>query len=110
MTTTQKTSKNLRKPEVAKPPVQTAADKGHLALQPSVNGAAVIEAYQAAAWESMLWFENAGDYMHLEPMELAYLLMTRSGTIDRERLRRRDPQFVAEYERNFVQPQSSRLD
>ena len=47
MTTTQKTSKNLRKPEVAKPPVQTAADKGHLALQPSVNGAAVIEAYQA---------------------------------------------------------------
>ena len=59
----------------------------------------VIEAYQAAAWESMLWFENARDHMHLEPMELAYRLMTRSGTIDRERLRRRDPQFVAEYEK-----------
>ena len=46
MTATQKTSKNLRKPEVAKPPVQTTADKARMALLPSVNGAAVIEAYQ----------------------------------------------------------------
>src|SRR5204862_667645 len=32
----------------------------------------VIEEYQAAAHESMLWFENAGSYMHLMPIELAY--------------------------------------
>ena len=39
----------------------------------------VIEAYQAAAFESMRWFENARDYMQLSPIELAFALMTRSG-------------------------------
>jgi anthraniloyl-CoA monooxygenase len=59
----------------------------------------VIEEYQAAARESMVWFENARDYMHLTPLELAYVLMTRSGKVDRESLRRRDPEFVAAYEK-----------
>src|SRR5207237_8470795 len=58
----------------------------------------VIEDYQAAAYDSMVWFENARDYMHLSPIELAYVLMTRSGRVDRESLRRRDPEFVARYE------------
>jgi 2-polyprenyl-6-methoxyphenol hydroxylase and related FAD-dependent oxidoreductases len=58
----------------------------------------VIEEYQAAAYESMVWFENARDYMQLAPIELAYVLMTRSGKVDRESLRRRDPEFVASYE------------
>ena len=58
----------------------------------------VIEAYQAAAQESMLWFENAKDYMQLSAIELAYVLMTRSGRIDHETLRRRDPNFIAAYE------------
>ncbi len=58
----------------------------------------VIEEYQAAAHESMVWFENAREYMHLTPIELAYVLMTRSGRVDRESLRRRDPEFVASYE------------
>jgi anthraniloyl-CoA monooxygenase len=46
----------------------------------------------------MVWFENARDYMQLMPIELAYALMTRSGRVDRESLRRRDPEFVAAYE------------
>ena len=46
----------------------------------------------------MLWFENAKDYMQLAPIELAYVLMTRSGRIDHETLRRRDPNFIALYE------------
>lgn len=58
----------------------------------------IIETYQAAAQESMLWFENAKDYMQLAPIELAYVLMTRSGRIDHETLRRRDPNFIAAYE------------
>jgi len=58
----------------------------------------VIETYQAAAEESMLWFENAKDFMQLTPIELAYVLMTRSGRIDHETLRRRDPNFIALYE------------
>jgi anthraniloyl-CoA monooxygenase len=59
----------------------------------------VIEEYQAAAHESMVWFEEARDYMHLAPIELAYVLMTRSGKVDHESLRKRDPEFVATYER-----------
>ena len=57
-----------------------------------------IEEYQAAAYESMVWFEHARDYMQLTPIELAYVLMTRSGKVDRESLRKRDPEFVANYE------------
>jgi len=57
----------------------------------------VIEDYQAAAYESMVWFERARDYMHLSPLELAYSLMKRSGRVDDEELARRDPQFLAQY-------------
>jgi anthraniloyl-CoA monooxygenase len=58
----------------------------------------VIEEYQEAAMESMCWFENARRYMHLSPVELAYALMTRSGRVDYEDLRRRDPKFIESYE------------
>jgi 2-polyprenyl-6-methoxyphenol hydroxylase-like FAD-dependent oxidoreductase len=58
----------------------------------------IIEDYQAAAYESMLWFEHARDYVHLSPIELAYSLMTRSGRVDDEDLARRDPQFMAQYQ------------
>src|SRR5215207_773649 len=47
----------------------------------------VIEDYQAAAFESMLWFENAAQYMHLSPIEIAYVLMTRSGRVSYEDLK-----------------------
>ena len=57
----------------------------------------VIQDYQAAAYESMVWFENAREYMHLSPMELAYTLMTRSGRVTYEDLKRRDPKFAADY-------------
>jgi anthraniloyl-CoA monooxygenase len=58
----------------------------------------VIDAYQAAALESCIWFENARQYMHLSPLELTYAIMTRSGRVDEERLRRRDPDFIVAYE------------
>ncbi|HEY3102197.1 MAG TPA: FAD-dependent monooxygenase [Pyrinomonadaceae bacterium] len=57
----------------------------------------VIEDYQAAAYESMIWFENARRYMHLSPIELAYSLMKRSGRVDDEELRKRDASFIAYY-------------
>jgi anthraniloyl-CoA monooxygenase len=47
----------------------------------------VIEDYQAAAFESMKWFENAAQYMHLTPMELAFSVMTRSGRVTYEDLK-----------------------
>jgi anthraniloyl-CoA monooxygenase len=58
----------------------------------------VIEEYQRAAHDSRLWFERVRGLMHLEPLAFAYSLMTRSGKIDFESLRRRDPAFAAEYE------------
>jgi anthraniloyl-CoA monooxygenase len=64
----------------------------------------VIEAYQAAAYESMVWFENASEYMHLKPLDLAYSLMTRSKRIDYETLKRRDPAFIANYENSHSAP------
>lgn len=58
----------------------------------------VIEEYQAAAYESMVWFENAKSYLHLSPIQLAHSLMTRSGKVTNEALRRRDPKFMNAYE------------
>jgi anthraniloyl-CoA monooxygenase len=58
----------------------------------------IIENYQAAAQDSMTWFENAGRYMHLRPLELAYSLMTRSGRVDDSELRKRDAAFMAAVE------------
>lgn len=58
----------------------------------------VIEEYQQAAYESLVWFEHARDYMHLAPLPFAYSLMTRSKKIDHENLRRRDPEFIKAYE------------
>ena len=58
----------------------------------------VIEEYQRAAYESLVWFEHARDYMHLDPLRLAYALMTRSKKVEHENLRRRDPQLIAGYE------------
>lgn len=58
----------------------------------------IIEKYQQAAHESRIWFERARDYIHLDPLPFAFSLMTRSGKVDFESLRERDPAFVAAYE------------
>jgi anthraniloyl-CoA monooxygenase len=62
----------------------------------------VVEEYQQAAHESRLWFENAKDYIRLEPMQFAFSLMTRSKRVTYESLKRRDPAFIAEYENSLV--------
>src|SRR6185436_11912447 len=61
-----------------------------------------IEEYQAAAFESMRWFENARDYMRLSPIELAYSLMTRSGRVSYDDLKKRDPEFIREYDSALI--------
>jgi anthraniloyl-CoA monooxygenase len=58
----------------------------------------VIEDYQAAAYESMVWFENARQRMDLSPIELAYSLMTRSGRVNYQDLKKRDPEFIRRME------------
>ena len=61
----------------------------------------VIEDYQAAAFESMKWFENAAQYVHLTPMELALSVMMRSGRVSYEDLQKRDPQFIHRFNELF---------
>lgn len=58
----------------------------------------VIDDYQSAAHESMVWFESAGRYMNLSAEELAFSLMTRSGRVSYDDLKRRDPEFIERYE------------
>ena len=58
----------------------------------------IIDAYQEAAYSSLQLFENARDEMHLDPIPLAYKLMTRSKKIDYEKLKQRDPEFIAAYD------------
>jgi len=58
----------------------------------------IVDDLQRAAGSSLEWFENADVRMHLEPIPLAYELMTRSAKIDYERLQRRDPEFVRRYD------------
>ncbi|HKE56506.1 MAG TPA: FAD-dependent monooxygenase, partial [Pyrinomonadaceae bacterium] len=57
-----------------------------------------IEEYQAAAFESMRWFENISSYDSLSLVDLAMSSMLRSGRVNYEDLRERDPDFVARYE------------
>jgi 2-polyprenyl-6-methoxyphenol hydroxylase-like FAD-dependent oxidoreductase len=57
----------------------------------------VIEDYQAAAFESMVWFEKASNYMTLGPLELAFSVMMRSGRVSFEELQKRDPEFTTAY-------------
>jgi anthraniloyl-CoA monooxygenase len=57
-----------------------------------------IEDYQAAAFESMIWFENAARYLPLSPIELAFSVMMRSGRVTYQELKKRDPRFVQRFE------------
>jgi anthraniloyl-CoA monooxygenase len=72
--------------------VEGALDRFEAARKP------VVDAIQEAAYESLLRFERMEEDMTLEPLPFAYRLMTRSGRIDHEKLRQRDPDFVAAYE------------
>ncbi len=59
----------------------------------------VVDEYQDAAYSSLLFFENAESEMPLDPIPFAYKLMTRSKKIDYEKLKQRDPEFIASYDK-----------
>jgi len=58
----------------------------------------IVEKIVAAAKASASWYENFGEHMKLAPWEFAMSYLTRSGRIDRERLTRMSPKFMAKYE------------
>jgi len=53
-----------------------------------------------AANSSADWYERFGAHMRLEPWDLAWHYVQRSGRVDRERLRRISPLFVQGYEQH----------
>jgi anthraniloyl-CoA monooxygenase len=57
---------------------------------------------QNAARNSMEWFENVRRYIHLEPEQFAYSLLTRSQRVGHENLRLRDAAYLGGVERWFA--------
>jgi 2-polyprenyl-6-methoxyphenol hydroxylase-like FAD-dependent oxidoreductase len=58
----------------------------------------VVEKLLAAAKASSYWYEQFSEKMALEPWQLAYDYMTRSGRMPDERLRQMAPMFMAKVE------------
>jgi anthraniloyl-CoA monooxygenase len=58
----------------------------------------IVESLQDAAFSSLLMLENIHEDWHLAPLPFAYKMMTRSGRITHEKLKKRDPDFVSAYE------------
>ncbi|MGH9832308.1 MAG: FAD-dependent monooxygenase [Blastocatellia bacterium] len=58
----------------------------------------IVEALQDAAFSSLLMLENIHEDWSLAPLPFAYKLMTRSGRITHEKLKKRDPEFFAAYD------------
>ena len=58
----------------------------------------VVEKFQDAALNSLTWLENVQAHLHLEPVPFAYRLMTRSRRISYNRIKRGDPEFIAQYD------------
>ncbi len=56
---------------------------------------------QSAARNSLEWFEDIERYLHLDPVQFNYSLLTRSQRISHENLRLRDPDWLASAESWF---------
>ena len=56
---------------------------------------------QSAARNSTEWFENIERYLHLDPVQFNYSLLTRSQRISHENLRLRDPDWLKSAEQWF---------
>jgi anthraniloyl-CoA monooxygenase len=54
----------------------------------------VVASTQRAAQASLEWFENLGQYLHQEPEQFAFNIMTRSRRVTHGNLRVRDPEFA----------------
>jgi anthraniloyl-CoA monooxygenase len=61
-----------------------------------------VERFQEAAHQSQTYFENTRRYQHMEPLQFAFHLLSRSGRIDYDDLRLRDRHFVGAVDRWFA--------
>ncbi len=80
--------------------------------RPGLSHAQALDEYQAernlevlklqnSARNSTEWFETLDRYLHFEPLQFAYSLLTRSQRISHENLRLRDPDWLEGVERWF---------
>jgi anthraniloyl-CoA monooxygenase len=58
---------------------------------------------QSAARNSVEWFEDVERYLHLDPVQLNYSMLTRSQRISHENLRERDSNWLASAESWFME-------
>ena len=65
---------------------------------------------QSAARNSLEWFEDVERYLHLEPVQFTYSLLTRSQRISHENLRLRDKAWVESAEAWFQRQAGSNSD
>ncbi len=71
------------------------ADLGAALATYETERKAVVLSTQRAAQASLEWFENLEQYVHQEPLQFAFNIMTRSRRVTYDNLRLRDPEFVA---------------
>lgn len=57
------------------------------------------DALQQAAIKSTEWYEHLGPKLGLDPVSFAYDYLTRSGRVDHDEVRKRDPALARAYER-----------
>jgi anthraniloyl-CoA monooxygenase len=62
----------------------------------------VVASTQRAAQASLEWFENLGQYVHQDPEQFAFNIITRSRRVTHENLRLRDPEFTASVDSWFA--------
>ncbi|GAA4600628.1 bifunctional salicylyl-CoA 5-hydroxylase/oxidoreductase [Actinoallomurus liliacearum] len=65
----------------------------------------VVESTQRAAQASLEWFENLGMYVHQEPTQFCFNLLTRSRRITYDNLRTRDREFADRVDAAFAASQ-----
>ncbi len=68
----------------------------------------VVASTQRAAQASLEWFENLGQYVHQEPEQFAFNIITRSRRVTHGNLRVRDPQFADRIDAWFARHEQRR--
>ncbi|MEZ5788106.1 MAG: FAD-dependent monooxygenase [Xanthobacteraceae bacterium] len=58
----------------------------------------IVETLVKAAKASASWYERFPEHMRLSPLDLAYSYLTRSGRVDKARLRQASPKLMARYD------------
>jgi anthraniloyl-CoA monooxygenase len=79
---------------------QPSVDRGLAAYE--AERRPVVASVQRAAQASLEWFENLGQYVHQEPEQFAFNIITRSRRVTHDNLRLRDPEFTARMDAWFA--------